>query len=104
MKKILYIDTSKQEAVKVGLEVGGEYDEIKKENVKGSQVLLVLIDEILKNHKLDVKELNEIKINPGPGSFTGLRVGFAIANTLGFFLNIPVNGKKIKRVVEPEYK
>ncbi|MBU2632645.1 tRNA (adenosine(37)-N6)-threonylcarbamoyltransferase complex dimerization subunit type 1 TsaB [Patescibacteria group bacterium] len=104
MKNILYIDTAEQEVIKVGLEINGKKSEVKKENVKGSQVLLVLIDQVLSKSKIKPAEINEITINSGPGSFTGLRVGFAVANTLGYFLNIPVNGKKVKEVVEPKYK
>ena len=34
-----------------------------------------------------------MELNIGPGSYTGLRVGAAVANALGFALQIPVNGK-----------
>ncbi|EKD65038.1 MAG: hypothetical protein ACD_50C00208G0010, partial [uncultured bacterium] len=31
-----------------------------------------------------------IEVNTHPGSFTGIRVGMAIANALGFALKIPI--------------
>lgn len=69
----------------------------------GSQVLLPLIVKILKTNKKDFKDLTAIEVDPGPGSFTGTRIGVTVANTLGFILNIPVNGKKGKIVV-PTYE
>ena len=47
-------------------------------------------------------KLTGIEVFKGPGSFTGLRVGVAIANALGAAMDIPVNGKK--QLVEPTYK
>ncbi len=47
--------------------------------------------------------LKEIRVNTGPGSFTGLRVGASIANALGFLLKISVNSKKIGEGVFPIY-
>lgn len=101
MKVILLIDTSSNKEIKIGLIINGEKFVIEQEiDTRKAQVTLPLIEKILKEHKLSLKDISEIQVNPGPGSFTGLRVGIAIANTLGYLLNIPVNGKKM---VEPEY-
>ena len=43
---------------------------------------------------LSPQNLTSIEVNPGPGSFTGTRIGVTIANALGFSLNIKVNGQK----------
>ncbi len=99
MKKnvILYIDSSDNKKTIVGLEIDGK---VKKESLVTdswtSQVLLPLIDEVLKKNKIKIEDLNEIKVSEGPGSFTGIRVGITIANTLGWLFDIPVNGKKLK--------
>ena len=90
----LSIDTSDSVKIKVGLE--GEIYETDSKKQK-SQRLLGFIDEILKKKDKEIKDITEIEINTGPGSFTGLRVGAAVANTLGWALNIPVNGKTIKK-------
>ena len=58
---------------------------------------------MLQKNNLEINQITEIKINKGPGSFTGLRVGVAIANSLGFLLKIPVNGKKVGELEEPVY-
>ena len=53
-----------------------------------------------------IKDISEIEVNTGPGSFTGLRVGVSIANALGWALGIPVNGKDLKKgeVVDIKYE
>ncbi len=42
------------------------------------------IDKALKEAKLDIDDIDEICINVGPGSFTGLRVALSVAKGLGF--------------------
>lgn len=57
------------------------------------------------------KGITAIEVNTGPGSFTGTRVGVAVANALGFALDIPVNGSprspreagKKGKIVLPKY-
>lgn len=39
-------------------------------------------------------ELNGLVVYKGPGSFTGLRIGIAFANTLSYSLAIPIIGSK----------
>lgn len=99
---VLSIDTASSE-LKVVLIVNNKRYKLKKKHEK-AQILLPLIDEILEKHNLSVKDIDEIMVNTGPGSFTGLRVGVSIANTLGRFLKIPINGRKIGELEEPEYK
>ncbi len=67
--------------------------------------LLAAILLLLKKNGLELTHIEEIKINPGQGSFTGLRMGFSVANTLGWYLGIPVNGKMImgNQVSLPQY-
>ena len=47
------------------------------------------------------EDIDELEVNPGPGSFTGTRVGVAIANMLSYALDIKVNGSMTP--VEPIY-
>lgn len=98
---VLSIDTTKREETRVGLEIDGKFFEKKSKNNKSDQVL-TLIDKILKERNVNLNQLNKIKVNKGPGSFTGIRIGISIANALGFALKIPVN-EKIGGEMNPVY-
>jgi len=78
-------------------------DKLVQKQKLGSQVLLPMIVKILKKNKVDFSDLTAVEVNPGPGSFTGTRVGVSVANALGFALNIPINKKKGKIVI-PVYE
>lgn len=94
MPAILYIDTSDSTKASVALDISGKrVEKISEMGAKKSQMVLPLIETLLKENNLELKDLTEIKVNLGPGSFTGLRVGLVIANTLGMLLKIPVNGQ-----------
>lgn len=43
---------------------------------------------------LTLKDISMVEVNTGPGSFTGTRVGVAIANALSFALGVKVNGQE----------
>ena len=101
----LILDTSDNKKIKVGLIINGhKYIQTKKITLNKTQIVLPMIDKILKKHSLKPEDLSKIRINAGPGSFTGLRVGLAIANALSFTLKVPVNGKKIGEIIAPIYK
>ncbi len=95
---ILKIDTKDQKTVRVSLRSvqGKLLNSLTEENEYGSQALLPLIFKLLKTEHCNLKTLQGIEVETGPGSFTGLRVGVSVANALGFSLGIPVNGKKIE--------
>lgn len=100
----LVIDTSSNQEIIVGIQIDGKDDIVRQKiSVQKAQVVLPLIDRLLRKHQLKLSNVNAVKVNTGPGSFTGLRVGVAIANALSFALKIPVNNKKIGTFVEPEY-
>lgn len=100
----LYFDSSDRNKIAVKLFKNGKLiSEKAKKQLFTSQVLLPLIAEICSENKITPHQLSEIEINPGPGSYTGLKVGAAVANALGWYLKIPVNGEKNK-IVNPVYK
>ena len=101
----LILDTSDNKKITVGLNINGKkFINTKDITSNKTQIILPMIDEVLKKHSLKPEDLSEIEINTGPGSFTGLRVGLAIANALSLSLKIPVNGKKIGKIISPTYK
>jgi len=57
--------------------------------------------ECMRHSGQEPKHITEIEVNPGPGSFTGTRVGVTIANALAFALKIKVNGQNPP--IEPIY-
>ena len=98
---ILQINTKDRNRISASLKKDGKVvKSLTEENEYGSQVLLPLIIELLKTagprRGGELKTLQGIEVETGPGSFTGLRVGVSVANALGFSLRIPVNGKKIE--------
>lgn len=101
----LIIETIKREEVVVALE--DKWSKARKKLVisqqTGSQALMPAIVKILKTSKSTVRDLTAIEVNPGPGSFTGTRIGVAVANALGFSLDIPVNGK-LGKIAVPKYE
>lgn len=56
------------------------------ENYKTNEFL----EKFLKHQNVKPKDLTKVVVCSGPGSFTGIRVGVALAQALGFALNIPV--------------
>ncbi len=90
----LFIDTSSAEEIIVGFDDKRFKTEARQDK---SQKLLPFIDEMLKKEGKKVKDISEIEINTGPGSFTGLRIGVSVANTLGWVLGVPVNGKDLRK-------
>ena len=52
--------------------------------------LHLFIQDVLQQVGLSLKQLQAISISSGPGSYTGLRIGFASAKGLAYALNIPL--------------
>lgn len=104
MSKIIFIDTTGMDHIEVVLEM----DDVKKTLRKTcerdkAQVLLGMIDDLLQEADIKIQEIDKIIVNKGPGSYTGIRVGLTIANTLGTLLGIPVNDKKPGEIESPLY-
>jgi tRNA threonylcarbamoyl adenosine modification protein YeaZ len=57
-----------------------------------ASVLPVLVDEVLLEAGLDATRLDMIAATVGPGSFTGVRAGLALAHGIGVGAGIPVIG------------
>ena len=52
--------------------------------------LLAYLEQCLQAHDGGFQSLKGIVVFEGPGSFTGLRIGMTVANTLAQSLNIPI--------------
>lgn len=67
--------------------------------------LLKFIHDKLRENGKDWQDLEEITFMSGPGSFTGLRIGATVVNTLAEQLDIPLfnhRGEKVDLIM-PEY-
>ncbi len=84
---ILAIKTDRPEA-EISL-FQGSVRQKQKEWLAGRQLSKQLLPEI-KKIVGDWEKLEGIVIFAGPGSFTGLRIGHTVANTLAYSLNIPI--------------
>ena len=86
-----------------------------------SNTLLNQIENLLSMNNLSLNSLTGLVVYRGPGSFTGLRIGISVANTMAYSLGIALAGstgddwvasgyKELKntkfdlgRIVKPEY-
>lgn len=92
---ILYLDTSNRYRKVVRLV---EDDKVVVERITDGDVL-VAVAGLLDEQGVKLEELEKVEAYPGPGSFTGLRVGLSIANAINYALG------KIgpKEIAVPEY-
>ncbi|MBI2484261.1 tRNA (adenosine(37)-N6)-threonylcarbamoyltransferase complex dimerization subunit type 1 TsaB [Candidatus Uhrbacteria bacterium] len=90
---ILFIDTALRDASLIILK-DGEDEYIRKltsVNVHQPDALRE-IDRVFKKAQSNPKRLTGIAVVVGPGQFSSLRTGIAIANAFGYALRIPVVG------------
>jgi len=89
-------------------------------------ILLESLEKFLKKEKVKPKDLEGILCVKGPGKFSQVRLGVAVANTLSWFLNISIaeivkneipeeekmfwnflkkkiQSQKIRHIIEPHY-
>ncbi len=95
----IYIDSSKRDVRKVSLleYVGDAEKEL--DFIEGSIDIVGAVKDLLKRNNLDLKDISEFVPMPGPGSFTGLKVGVTIANMFNWLLG----RKNLKNLNLPEY-
>lgn len=83
---ILFLDTSTGNC-RIWL---GENSFEKELNRNMARDILKFLEDSLENIGKDYKDLEGIGFFAGPGSFTSLRIGASVANTLADGLNIPI--------------
>ena len=57
-----------------------------------AEVLAPMVQDTMKMAGVGFTDLNRIAVTTGPGTFTGVRIGLAMARGIGVALNIPVSG------------
>lgn len=100
----LFIDTSDRFKSVISLEKNGKmFDDIIESGKPHSEKILSSIENVCKKARIDHSSIDEIIVEEGPGSYTGLRVGIAIANALALSSGARVNGKEPGMLAEPVY-
>lgn len=72
--------------------------------VKQVEYILSMIENVLKEVNLQPKELQFTCLCTGPGSFTGLRLGFAALKAIQTAYNIPVYGIPTLEAIAVDYQ
>lgn len=83
---ILFLDTSTGNC-RIWLDENNFEKEL---NRNMARDILKFLEDSLRNIRKDYKDLEGIGFFAGPGSFTGLRIGASVVNTLADGLNIPI--------------
>jgi tRNA threonylcarbamoyladenosine biosynthesis protein TsaB len=90
MTTILAVDTS-TEACSVALQIGDKtIVKFADEPRSHSRLLMPMVQEVLAEAEIRVNQLDAIGVSIGPGSFTGLRIGFAAVQGMAYGADIPV--------------
>jgi len=90
LAKTLYIDTSDR---------NNKLIKLNGKSISTDRDLLITLDDFLKRSNVTLKDIEKIKVHKGPGSFTSLRIGISIVNTLNYALGL----KNIKDLDIPKY-
>lgn len=97
----LYLDTSTPETILRLDDIEYRYTFA---NDLAEKLLSFIHDKLTKNHQ-SWQDITEITFMSGPGSFTGLRIGATIVNTLAHELNIPLydHHRQKRNIIIPDY-
>jgi tRNA threonylcarbamoyladenosine biosynthesis protein TsaB len=104
MTSILAIETSTA-ACSVALSVGeSRFSRYSEEPRSHTRLIMEMVDAVLVEAGITVAMLNAIAVTVGPGSFTGLRIGFATAQGLAFGATLPVIPVSTLQVMAQTYR
>ncbi|MBQ2643370.1 tRNA (adenosine(37)-N6)-threonylcarbamoyltransferase complex dimerization subunit type 1 TsaB [Candidatus Saccharibacteria bacterium] len=97
----LYLDTSTPETV---LKLNDQEYRYTFANDLAEKLLQFIHDKLQENGKT-FQDITEITFMSGPGSFTGLRIGATVVNTLASELNIPLYSHRGEKhpIIIPDY-
>ena len=95
---ILFIDTTDNDLVKIGLAAGQKFWTKTWQTKRLSETLTPEIKKLLKRQKSAFQDIKKIVVVAGPGFFSRARTGVATANALAYALNVKVAGIKRSQV------
>lgn len=102
--KILCIDTSKKEALVALITDKDNYIIKMPETMKHSESLINYIEKALTDLKIEPSKLDAVASVVGPGSFTGIRVGMAVAKAMTFALDKKIIASNMFEIVSKKIK
>jgi len=73
--------------------------DLEDEAYRHSELLASSIQNLLNENNLDVSDLSAVSVGKGPGSFTGLRIGFSVAKGLCYPHNINLIGISSLKII-----
>lgn len=102
---ILALDTA-TEACSVALHHNGKIYTLNELSPRShTQLILPMVDKLLKKSGIQLSDVNYLAFGRGPGSFTGVRVGVSVAQGLAMGANLPVVAvSNLKAMAEEAYQ
>ncbi len=104
MKYTLSIDTSiRGESTII---VFGDDAQIYKKNTpseNSSRSVVSAVKDACTYLGIEPKSIGSVRVHTGPGSYTGLRVGAAVGQTIAAYFGIPLNGQSPDTPIEFQY-
>jgi tRNA threonylcarbamoyladenosine biosynthesis protein TsaB len=90
--RILALDTSTEYCSVALWQDGAVMERCELVGQKHSEVLIEMLDALLKDAGFGIKDIDGIAFGKGPGSFTGVRIACGVTQGLAFGTNLPVVG------------
>lgn len=90
--KLLAIETSTEYCSAALWQDGAVIEHCEKVGQKHSEVLLGMVDAVLKQAGITIRQVEGIAFGKGPGSFTGVRIACGVAQGLALGLDVQVAG------------
>ncbi len=87
---LVLINSSQPDFRLILVEAGEKHEYIWSAGRDLAKGILAFMTEKLALHHMTLADISALGVFQGPGSFTGLRIGLTVANTLASNLNIPI--------------
>lgn len=92
LSKILIIDTATKYIYLSLVSDGIEKQHVYQEGINNHSVTIIPnLEDMLNKENLSLRDLDEIIIGIGPGSYTGVRIGVTVAKMIGYLNHIKVS-------------